>query len=231
MSAILKNSKTVAVVAFIGLTVCYGYLKILHVEQLTSMLQKAFGGQPLYSSVEMGLFLLVLLLLQYVNFSYFSFYIDHAEHLIVRYGSPQGWLKKALLKNSLSMTGLFVLGIFISWLLFEIAFFDGNWMNFFQMETWIVVIRIYLFCILITLIQLFSLLLFSISNTYIILNIFVFILAMMSRYEHWLHVLPRFGDTAILLLNSAVNIVAIAIVGLAIWQRSKRLNWKGVPYR
>ncbi|MFC6651981.1 hypothetical protein [Paenibacillus rhizoplanae] len=206
------------VILLIASMVSYYYLKSTGISDLTSMYQTIFGGKPLNGPLLKGLFVMMLSLLQYTLIDYIVYYIDGFEYLSIRYGNKNKWLKD-LLKGVFIYTATFVILFYLFGLLFD--FIYNNFM-FVQTEIIIlvgVVLRIFLFCIVIVLLQIFLLLMYTKTSVFIISGGISILLAMTSHYEgSVLYILPR-SSSPLNLLFDVLKSIVLAIVLITLIQK------------
>lgn len=207
MIMIFKNIKPSLIFIMIGILIGYGYTKTNVNSDVTMMLSSSFGGQPLVTVLQKGLFVMMISLLQYIHVDFIVFYIDNSESLLVRYGSMIIWMK-ILLKGVLLLTGIFIICIYICWLFLELIFDPHNILSALNFHSLLVMGRIYLFCVLVILLQIIFLLIFSKSTTYLVMGIFSVFLAMTSHYNIIFSVLPKLVDNSTnVYLNVSINFI------------------------
>lgn len=222
MIEVFKNIKSYFFLILSGILISYGYLKIMGGHDLITMFQTIFGGQPLNGLMLKGLFIMIFSLLQYINIDFIVFYIDNSDSLYVRYGSKNAWLR-ALLKGTLINTGVFVILFYIVWLILDIAFGSFEMLQTLNISTIVVIGRIYLFCIIIILIQICLLLKLTKTSTYMIMGAILIFLAMTSHYQvSFYSILPQFSSSSIILFNIIANIIFALMLVVLI----KRINRK-----
>lgn len=222
MIGVFKNIKPSFFPILMGILISYGYLKMMGINDLTTMFQTIFGGEPLNGIMLKGLFIMIFSLLQYINIDYIIFYIDNSDSLSVRYGSKNTWLK-ALLKGILIITAVFVILIYLVWLLLDVALSSSKVLQSLNINIIVVIGRIYLFCIITILVQICLLLMLTKTSTYMIMGGISIFLAMTSHYKGaFLNILPQFSSPSITLLNVIVNIVFALMLVVLI----KRINRK-----
>lgn len=226
MISVFKNIKPSFFTILICILICYGYLKMMGGSDLTTMFHTIFGGKPLNGVMLKGLFVMVFALLQYTHIDYIVFYIDNADSLSVRYGSKNDWLK-ALLKGTLIITAVFVIMFYFVWLLLEFALNSSKVLQALNINTIVVIGRIYLFCIITILIQICLLLKLTKTSTYMIMGGISIFLAMTSHYQGaFFNILPQLSSPLITLLNIIVNIIFALVLVVLIGRinRKKELS-------
>ncbi len=222
MIQVFKNMRVYFIVVLAGIIISYAYLRIMDFSDLATMFQTIFGGRPLDTLMLKGLFFMTLSLLQYVNTDYIIFYIDNSDSLSVRYGSRNNWLK-ALLKGSLMVTSGFVLFIYFIWFLLDIVFNSAKVIQTISIDTLEMIGRIYLFCVIIVLIQICLLMKTMKSNTYMIMSGILIVLAMTSHYHGFIFsILPQFSNPSTTSLNIIANIVIVLLLIVVIWMLNNK---------
>lgn len=213
MMGVFKNIKPVFLVILIGcILICYGYLRIIGISDLTTMYQTVFGGKPLDSLMLKSLFIMIFLLLQYIHIDYITFFIDNIDHLSIRYGSKNNWLK-ALLTGALIITIVFVTIVYLLWLILDIFFGKTSLDQILSLNTIMVIGRIYLFCVIAVLAQIYLLLKSNKTTTFMTMGVVSIFLALTSHYQFSaLYVLPQFSSSSITLLNVIGNIVLVTVL-------------------
>ncbi|OLS02212.1 hypothetical protein [Tissierella creatinophila] len=208
MIKVFKNIKPYYIAIIIDIVISYVFLRMMGYENINIMYQTIFGGTPLYIAMLKGLFIMNLSLLQLINIDYITFFIDNSDSLSIRYGSRDNFLK-ALLKGNFVITGVFIILIYIIWLPMEIVFNSNVGFNPINIEMLIMIGRVYLFCIIIVLLQILLLLKTTKVNTYMILTSISIILAFMSYYSFKLGVLPQLHSGYSNWINIIINILFI----------------------
>lgn len=213
-----------------GILISYGYLKMIGINDLPTMYQTIFAGKPLHGIRLKSLFLMVVLLLQYVHIDGISFYIDNAESLFIRYGSKSGWLKHLFRETSI-LTAMFVLLFYLIWLLLEVIFNKSDIIPFTTVATLVLIARVYLFCTIITLIQIYLLLKWGKSSTFMLITAISIFLAIISRYQgSIISVLPQPYSSSLVTLLHAIGNILLACLFIAIIKKvifKKELNLYG----
>lgn len=215
MKQVFMNMRAYFIVVLAGMIISYVYLRIMDVGNLATMYQTIFGGKPLNNTMLKGLFMMTLFLLQFVNSDYIIFFNDNSDSLSVRYGSRNNWLK-ALLKGSFIITLIFVLFMYFVWLLLDTVFNSPQDIQTIGIDTLGMIGRIYLFCTIIVLVQIFLLMKTTKSNTYLIMCGISIVLAMTSHYR--MNILP----SSVTSLNIIVSVVIVLVLIVIIW----RINCK-----
>lgn len=223
MMGVLKSIKPLSIAILLGsILISYGYLKIMDIGDLTTMYQTIFGGKPLNGIMLKSLFIMVFLLLQYIQIDYIAFYIDNTDSLFVRYGSKGNWLK-ALLKGTAIITAVFVILFYFIWLLLDIVLGHSDVIQSINMATIGVIARIYLFCTIVVLVQIYLLLKLSKSNTFMFMGGISIVLAMTSHYQDSaVSILPQSSSSSITFLNAVGNILFALILAVLI----KKISFK-----
>lgn len=187
--------------------ISYGYLKIIGNDDLTIMYQTIFGGKPLNGIMLKGLFIMTFFLLQYIHIDYVVFFIDNSDHLSIRYGSRNAWIK-ALLRGTFIITLFFVLLFYSLWLILDLVFNNSNFSEVLTITTIGVIGRVYLFSIITILLQISLLLKMTKTNTYMIMGSVSVFLTMISQYNSiLLNFLPQFENSLNTFLNVSVNVL------------------------
>lgn len=222
MIGVFKSIKPSFLTILMGTLISYGYLRMKGSSDLTTMFQTIFGGKPLNELMLKGLFVMICLLLQYINIHYIVFYIDNSDSLAVRYGSKNSWLK-ALLKGIFIITAAYVILFYFVWLLLDTALSSSKVYQTLNINTIVVIGRIYLFCIITILVQICLLLKLTKTSTYMIMGGISIFLAMTSHYQGaFFFILPQVSSPSITLLNVIANIVFALLLVVLI----KRINRK-----
>ncbi|CAM3124244.1 hypothetical protein PASE110613_17630 [Paenibacillus sediminis] len=216
MISVFKHVKPFFLIILLGsILASYSYLKSIGISDLTTMYQTIFGGKPLNGVLLKSLFVMIFSLLQYTLIDYIVFYIDNSDNLSIRYGNKNDWLK-ALLKGALIITAAFVILFYLIGLLFNIV--SGNFDVFqtINMNTVGVIARVYLFCTIAVFAQIYLLLKFTKTSTFMIMGGISIFLAMTNHYQALaFYILPRSSSPMITLLNVVESIVlAIALIAL-----------------
>ncbi|GIO41186.1 hypothetical protein [Paenibacillus apis] len=204
------------IILIISIVLIYGYLKILNIGDLTTMLLTIFGGKPLPGIMLKSLFIMTFLLLQYINVDYISFCIDNMECLSIRYESKKRWLK-VMLTGSLVISAFFVVLFYVGILTLHWIWGDFEVLMI-NLDTFGVISRIYLFCIIMVLLQIYLSLKLSKSNTFMIMILLSIILSMISHYQNSIvGILPQYHDS---LDNVVGNLVLVLVLILLIKKAS-----------
>lgn len=219
MIEVFKSIRPVSLIILLAsILISYVFLKTSGMSDLTTMYQTMFGGKPLNSPILKGLFVMLMSLLQYVCIDYIGFYIDNSDTLSIRYGSKNNWLK-ALLKGASALIAAFLILFYSTWLLLDIAWGNSEIAQSININTVGVLVRIYLFCTIVVLVEIYLLLKLSKTSTFMIMGGISVLLAMTSHYQDSaFHILPQFNNPTIALINIIGNI-AIALGLLVIIQR------------
>lgn len=218
MIEVFKSIRPISFIILLGsILISYVFLKTSGMSDLTTMYQTIFGGRPLSSPILKGLFIMLISLLQYVCIDYIVFYVDNSDTLSIRYGSKNNWLK-ALLKGTSALILVFLIFFYLMWLFLDIIWGDSKITQSINIDTVGVLARIYLFCTIVVLVQIYLLLKLSKASTFMIMGGISVLLAMTSHYQDFaFHILPQINPT-IALINIIGNI-ALALVLLVIIQR------------
>ncbi|WP_025681596.1 hypothetical protein [Paenibacillus massiliensis] len=221
MIYIFRTVRPSLVIFLAGIIIGYGYLRMMDVGDFIMMYQTIFGGKPLNGIMLKGLFIMTISLLQYVNIGYTAFYIDNFESLSVRYGSRDIWLR-ALLKGSLMITVGFVLSIYFVWAILDAMLNSFEIIQTISLGTLGIMARIYLFCIIIVLIQICLLMKITKISTYLIMGGITVMLALTSQFEGVLfNILPQISRSPTTLFNIAGNLVFALFLIVIIWKINK----------
>lgn len=219
MIGVFKSIRPISfIILLVSILISYVFLKTSGMSDLTTMYQTIFGGRPLSSSILKGLFVMLISLLQYVCIDYIAFYIDNSDTLSIRYGSKNNWLK-ALLKGISVLIAVFLIMFYLLWLLLDIVWGDSKIAQSINIDTFGVLARIFLFCAIMVLIQIYLLLKLSKSSTFMVMGGISVLLSMTSHYQDSvIHILPQINNPTITLINTVGNIF-LALVLLVIIQR------------
>ncbi len=215
MMHVIINLKVTITVILASVIISYGYLRMMDIGNLTTMYQTIFGGKPLNGIMLKGLFITILSLLQFITIDYIVFYLDNADSLTVRYGSKDRWLK-ALLNGCFMLTAGYVFFITFTWLLLDIVFnyLEIQWID---LGTVGMVGRIYLFCVIIVLIQISLLIKFTKTSAYLIMCGIMIVLALTSHNQGGvISILPQWRSPMTSFFNIIVNMLIVLILILVI---------------
>lgn len=216
MIGVFKYIKPFFLIALIiCFSISYLYLKNTGVSDLITMIQTMFGGKPLYGIMLKSLFIMIISLLQYTLIDYIAFYIDNAESLFIRYGNKIAWLK-ALLKGALMLTALFVFLLFAIALILNIFSSYFNNVQFINMNTIEILVKVYLFCTIAVFTNIYLLLKFTKTSTFMIMSGISIIIAITNYHQVPLSILPLSSSPIISLINMFFCLFIIVILVILI---------------
>ncbi|MGN8768822.1 hypothetical protein ACTNDP_01525 [Paenibacillus barengoltzii] len=215
----LKSVRPMAYVILLGSTlISYLFLKASGLNDPLTMVLTIFGGKPLSSPMLQGLFVMLIFLLQYVCIDYIVFYIDNSEPLSIRYGSKNNWLK-ALLKGTSALLYVFLVLLYFVWVLLDSIWGDAKITESISLVTVGVLARIYLFCLIVVIAQIYLLLRQSKAGTFMIMGGISVLLAITSHDQNLaFHILPQMNHSTLTFTNVIGNL-ALALVLLVMIQR------------
>ncbi|KHL91326.1 hypothetical protein QW71_35265 [Paenibacillus sp. IHB B 3415] len=198
--------------------VSYCYLKSTGTSDLKTMYQTIFGGIPLKDPLLKGLFIMILSLLQYTLIDYIEYYIDSSEYFFIRYKNKSKWLE-ALLKGAFIITATFVIMFYLLGLIFDFIYNNFSFIQTVNIITVGVVLRVFLFCMIIVLLQIFLLLKYTKTTTFMILGGISILLAITSYYRGTLfYILPR-SSSPLNVLFDVLKSIVLSIVLITLIQR------------
>lgn len=211
----LKSVRPMAYVILLGSTlISYLFLKASGLNDPLTMVLTIFGGKPLSSPMLQGLFVMLIFLLQYVCIDY----IVYSEPLSIRYGSKNNWLK-ALLKGTSALLFVFLVLLYFVWVLLDSIWGDGKITESISLVTVGVLARIYLFCLIVVIAQIYLLLRQSKAGTFMIMGGISVLLAITSHDQNLaFHILPQMNHSTLTFTNVIGNL-ALALVLLVMIQR------------
>ena len=207
MSKILKNLKVKMFFILCIFTILFSsLLRIYHTDLLT-IFRGIYGGIALNSLFAKMGFVLFIILLQYTNAEVIIYYLNNASYLSIRYGSKER-LIRVLFKKILVLNFIFVCLSGVG-AIFSAAL---NGLSLSEMSTAFldVLLRGYLMCLIISIIQIFSLIKTTETNTFLVMMGLSIALIFLSQIKQPLFtILPIPLNGVELLFNIACCIIVI----------------------
>lgn len=205
---------------FGGIAVGCLYLKSTGIHDPAVMFQTLFGGRALHTFLLQGLFVMTAVLLQFALVDYLVFSIDNSDYLFVRYGNRTLWFK-SLITGALILTAAFVVLVYAIGLLFCLAATDFKISQALNMHTAVVLARVYLFCALAGLAQIYLLLKYTKASVFAIVSGIAIFLVLTSRYQDmFVSILPRSRSPWMTWLDVLITIVLAIVLVILIQRRS-----------
>ena len=207
MSKILKNLKVKMFFILCIFTILFSsLLRIYHTDLLT-VFRGIYGGIALNAIFAKMGFVLFIILLQYINAEVIIYYLNNASYLSIRYGSKER-LMRVLFKKILVLNFIFVclsgVGAIFS------AALNGLSLSEMSAAFLEVLLRGYLTCLIISIIQIFSLIKTTETNTFLVMMGLSIALIFLSQIQlSFFTILPIPLDGLELLFNIAICILII----------------------
>ncbi|WP_059041944.1 hypothetical protein [Paenibacillus rubinfantis] len=223
MTEVFKSVRPIAyVILLASILISYIFLKASGMNDPLTMYQTIFGGKPLSSPMLQSLFVMLIFLIQYVCIDYIVFYIDNSDTLSIRYGSKNNWLK-ALLKGTSALLSVFLILFYIVWVFLDLIWGSSKVIQSINLDTVGVLARIYLFCLIVVLAQIYLLLKQSKAGTFIIMGGISVLLAMTSHYQNFaFHILPQINHPTMTFMNVIANLSVILVLLVMIQRKSTK---------
>jgi hypothetical protein len=178
MKLLFKNQ----IMKFLGIFILTMLLSILFCKTSDTtaieLIYIFWGGVPLYTVIRKTLFIILNLMLQFVNVDLIHFYLRNEEYLSLRYGNRMIVFKKMMAKICI-LNATFILitttgGFVAAWLsLSQNIVIDAQ-------ECIIFIIKVYIMSLVFTEMQILTLTLVSEAVAFVIMELFVFALSISS---------------------------------------------------
>lgn len=211
MNKIVKNIKIKMFLTLTIFTIMIGSLYLInHQENILVVFRGLYGGTPLNTISEKMGFVLFAVLLQFTNADAILYCLNNADYLSIRFDSKvkvvRFLYKKILILNFMFVCLSGISTLFVAYLC-GLDFIEINYIVFID-----ILLRELLACLIISVLQIYFLVITTEANTFIILIIITVVLAFLSQYNlSFSTILPEPFGGADLFFNILVSIALIIL--------------------